>query len=149
MNERLKLFIEHLKECRVVHNFADFALQMGKGRSIISEMINGKRAISEPFVHEIKNKFPQLNKEWLLFGTGNMLTVEENQQQNSMEGKPEETGMAERLLFIVESQKKDIETLIQLVKEKDEKIDELLDELNTRKKGDAADAAHSSSVNVG
>lgn len=152
MNERLKIFIEHLKKCRIVHNFADFASQMGKGRSIISEMINGKRVISEPFVQEIANRFPQLNKEWLLTGEGNMLISSENQPENPVEEKPEERGMVDKLLFLVESQRKDIETLIQLVKEKDEKIAELLDELLIYKqhKGEAVrNAGDSSSANVG
>lgn len=152
MNERLKIFIEHLKKVRIVHNFADFATQMGKNRSIISEMINGKRVISELFVQEIVNKFPQLNKDWLLTGTGSMLKNLEDQPENPAVEKPEDRAMIDRLFFLIESQKKDIETLIQLVKEKDEKIDELLDELLTYKgdKGDAArNVGDSSAANVG
>lgn len=152
MNERLKIFIEHLKECRVVHNFADFASQMGKGRSIISEMINGKRVISEPFVQEIANKFPQLNKEWLLFGTGSMLISSEDQPENPVEEKPETVSQIDKLIAIVDEQRLLISQLFQAMKEKDEKILELLDELLIYKqhKGETArNAGDSFSANVG
>ena len=146
MNERLKIFIEHLKEHRIVHNYADFATQMGKGKSIISEMINGKRTISELFVQEIVNKYPQLNKEWLLFGKGSMLIDSENQPENPVEEQPQDRTMLDRLFAIVESQKDDINTLIQLVKEKDSKIEELIDELNAYKyKGETAHTVGDSS----
>ena len=162
MNERLKIFIETLKSQRVVHNFADFAQQLGKAKSTISEMINGKRTISESFVHEMITKFPMLNYEWMITGKGEMLINSENQPENPMTEQPEEKRMIDTLLFLVESQKKDIETLIQLVKEKDTKIDELLtlaqdkderieellDEINARKRGDATSAARSSSASA-
>jgi len=148
MNERLKIFIEHLKEHRIVHNYADFATQMSKGKSIISEMINGKRTISELFVQEIVNKYPQLNKEWLLFGEGSMLISSENQPENPVEEKPEDRVTIDKLFSLVESQRKDIETLIQMMKYKDDKIEELLDELNTRKGETALGAGRSSDADA-
>lgn len=145
MNERLKILIDELKNRRIVHNYADFASQMGKPRSIISELINGKRTISELFVIELTAKYPFINEDWLFSGEGEML----KQSETPTVEQPEEKPMADRLLFLIESQKKDIETLIQLVKEKDDKINELLDELNARKKDAAPRAGLSSSVNAG
>jgi plasmid maintenance system antidote protein VapI len=147
MNERLKILLDELKNRRVVHNYADFALQMGKPRSIISELLNGKRTISELFVHEMTTKFPQVNADWLLTGNGEMLK-EETQLQNAVTEQPQEQGMIDKLFFLVESQRKDIETLIQLVKNKDEKIEELLEELDARKKGDATNVVSSSSASA-
>ena len=77
-----------------------------------------------------------------------MLNISENQPENPVEEQPKERTMVDRLFSIVESQKKDIETLIQLVKEKDDKIEELLDELNTRKGGSAQSAASSSDADA-
>lgn len=148
MNERLKIFIEHLKEHRIVHNYADFATQMSKGKSIISEMINGKRAISELFVQEIVNKYPQLNKEWLLFGKGSMLIDSENQSENPVEEKPEDRVTVDKLFSLIESQGKVIESLTQLVKYKDDKIEELLDELRERNGGNARSAGRSSDADA-
>lgn len=100
-------------------------------------------------LEDILTAFPLLNKEWLLYGTGEMLKSSKNQPETPTVEQPEEKPMTDRLLFLIESQKKDIETLIQLVKEKDEKINELLDELNARKKDAAPRAGLSSSVNAG
>lgn len=99
-------------------------------------------------LEDILNKFPQLNRNWLLFGEGSMLKDSENQPQNVTIIQPEEQGMINKLFLLVESQRKDIETLIQLVKNKDEKIEELLDELSTRKKEGATDAASYSSASA-
>lgn len=147
MNERLKILLDELKNRRIVHNYADFASQMGKPRSIISELLNGKRTISELFVHEMTTKFPQVNADWLLTGNGEMLK-EEAQPQNAATEQPQEQGMIDKLFFLVESQRKDIETLIQLVKNKDEKIEELLEELDARKKGGATNVVSSSSASA-
>ena len=147
MNERLKILLDELKNRRIVHNYADFASQIGKPRSIISELLNGKRTISELFVHEMVTKFPQVNADWLLTGNGEMLK-EETQPQNVMTEQLQEQGMIDKLFFLVESQRKDIETLIQLVKNKDEKIEELLEELDARKKGDATNVVSSSSASA-
>ena len=106
-------------------------------------------------LEDILTAFPELRKDWLLFGEGNMLNTsinkeaaeELNQPQNTMTEQPEERMMIERLFTLVESQKKDIETLIQLTKDKDERINELLDELLAYKaKGGNAASADSSSV---
>ena len=149
MNERLKLLIDELKNRRIVHNYADFASQMGKPRSIISELLKGKRTISEQFVHEMTSKFPVVNDNWLLTGVGTMLKEDvENQPKILATEQPEEKWMIDKLLFLVESQRKDIEVLIQLVKNKDEKIEELLDELDARKKGDATNVVSSSSASA-
>ena len=105
---------------------------------------------------DILTSFPELSKDWLLFGTGEMLNTSINkeaaeelsQPQNTMVEKPEGNKMIDTLLFLVESQRKDIETLIQIIKEKDQRIDELLDELLIYKgdKGGNATSADSSSV---
>ena len=84
--------------------------------------------------------FDIINEDWILTGTGSMLKNSE-QPQNPVEEKPQERTTVDRLLFIIESQRKDIEVLIQLVKGKDEKIDELARELDARKRGCADNAA--------
>lgn len=109
---------------------------------------NFKGNLGTQKLEDILNAFPQLNKDWLLFGKGNMLRGSENQPQNPTEEKPEEKGMVDKLLFLVESQRKDIETLIQIVKNKDERIEELLDELDTRKGGCAINAVSSSDADA-
>lgn len=140
VKDRLSAFIEYLglstsafeKRC---------GLSNGYVRNIKGNL-GGKK------LEDILNEFPQLNRNWLLFGEGSMLKDSENQPQNVTIVQPEEQGMIDKLFFLVESQRKDIETLIQLVKNKDEKIEELLDELSARKKEGATDAASSSSASA-
>lgn len=93
----------------------------------------------------ILNAFPELSRDWLLFGKEE---ASENQPENRVEEKPEEKDSVERMLLLVESQSKVIESLTQLIKAKDEKIEELLEELDARKGGNATDVAPSSSASA-
>lgn len=96
-------------------------------------------------LEDILNAFPELSRDWLLFGKEE---ASENQPQNRVEEKPEEKDSVERVLLLVESQSKVIESLTQLIKAKDEKIEELLEELDARKGGNATDVAPSSSASA-
>lgn len=71
--ERLREAINFLKETRRVFNDADFATSVGKPKSFISEAKAGKKTITEQFILSIVQTFPELNKDWLLFGEGEML----------------------------------------------------------------------------
>ena len=71
--DRLIAVIHHLKENRRIFNDADFATSIGKARSYISEVKSGKRPLTEQFVLQICNAFPELSKSWLLTGEGSML----------------------------------------------------------------------------
>lgn len=73
MNQRLKFFINSLKERRIVVSDAEFARLTGKQRSYVSEIISGKRSLSEQYVLKIADSFKELNKDWLLTGNGPML----------------------------------------------------------------------------
>ena len=148
VKSRLSMFIDYLG----LTNSA-FEKKCGLSNGYIR---NFKGNLGGKKLEDILITFPELNKEWLLFGRGGMLNTsinkeasEPNQYQYAMTKQPDGKEMIDKLFLLVESQRKDIETLIQLVKDKDDKIEELLEELNARKGGTATDAAHSSSVNVG
>ena len=96
-------------------------------------------------LEDILNAFPELSRDWLLFGKEE---ASENQPENRVEEKPEEKDSVERMLLLVESQSKVIESLTQLIKAKDAKIEELLEELDARKGGNATDVAPSSSASA-
>lgn len=83
MNERLKIFVNHLKEQRSVLSDAEFARLTGKQRSYLSEIISGKRVLSEQYVLKIADVFPQLNKNWLISGNGQMLVAKEKQYRDA------------------------------------------------------------------
>lgn len=75
MKERLKAVIGYLQKERYVHNNADFANIVGVHASFLSEILNGKRSITEKFLHRICEAFPQINYTWLSEGVGEMCNV--------------------------------------------------------------------------
>lgn len=124
----------------------DLAEYLGLSKGYVSLVISGDRPLSEENLRKLINNPYGWNTSILVDGYNEN---PENQPEAPTVEQPEEKPMTDRLLFLIESQKKDIETLIQLVKEKDDKINELLDELNARKKDAAPRAGLSSSVNAG
>lgn len=70
IQSRLKFVIEELKRRRIIHNQSDFADILNKQASYISECVTGKRTISEKFIHEVIEKFPVVNSEFLFEGKG-------------------------------------------------------------------------------
>lgn len=156
VKDRLNAFIEHLGV-----STSAFEKKCGLSNGYVR---NFKGNLGGKKLEDILNAFPQLNREWLLFGNGSMLSDSENQLENPMEEKPEDDSMVHKLLLIVESQRKDIETLIQLIREKDAKIADLMEESmkqsdeisylkfssTTYNKGETATSVGSSSLaNVG
>lgn len=140
VKDRLSEFIAYLGL-----NNSTFEKKCGLSNGYIR---NFKGNLGTQKLEDILKAFPQLNKDWLLFGKGSMLVDSENQPNDSATEQPQEQGMIDKLFFLVESQRKDIETLIQLVKNKDEKIEELLEELDARKKGGATNVDSSSSASA-
>lgn len=72
---RFKESFEYLKGQRRVFNASDLASITGKQKSYISELLSGKRVISEQFVLKYTQCFPELSPTWILKGEGQMLVV--------------------------------------------------------------------------
>ena len=88
MNERLKIFVNHLIVNLTIKSQADFASKLGIARSQFSEILSGKRKVTEKLVNRIHNLYPLLNKEWLTNGTGEMLTgvIQNNEHGDNING---------------------------------------------------------------
>lgn len=88
MNERLKIFINSLIVNLIVKNQADFALKIGIARSQLSEILSGKRKVTESLVNKIHNLYPHLNKEWLINGDGEMMVgiIQNNENGDNING---------------------------------------------------------------
>lgn len=136
VKNRLSAFIEY----KGLTN-AGFEKKCGLSNGYIR---NFKGNLGVKKLDDILTTFPELSKDWLLFGKGSMLKDCVQPDYTPAEEHPLGKDMVETLLSIVESQRKDIETLIQLIKEKDARIEELLDDASAKKKGCAPDAADSS-----
>lgn len=75
MNQRVKETIEALKKQRKVHSQADFANEAQIGTVQLSEIVSGKRRVSEYYINKILTRFPEINEEWLRTGEGEMLKI--------------------------------------------------------------------------
>lgn len=73
MNQRIKLTVNELKKLRKVHSQADFAGETGIGIVQLSEIVSGKRKVTDYYVNKILTRFPEINEVWLRTGEGEML----------------------------------------------------------------------------
>jgi transcriptional regulator with XRE-family HTH domain len=55
----------------------EFANRLGRKPSNMSQILNGERGIPKGFVADVTKVFPNVNRDWLLFGEGNMYHDEE------------------------------------------------------------------------
>ena len=70
---------------------AEFAEEIGVQRSSISHIISGRNKPSLDFITKIKSKFPDIEWNWLITGTGEMLiNKEENKTVEKQISKEEE-----------------------------------------------------------
>lgn len=72
MNQRLKKAVCELKKLRKIYTQADFAKEVGIGAVQLSELITGKRPMSEYYVNKVLTRFPEIRKEWIMYGEGEM-----------------------------------------------------------------------------
>lgn len=72
-NNRISTCVDYLISNRQIYNASDLAKILGKQRSYISEILSGKRNISEQFVQLFCSHFQNISPEWLLTGEGDMI----------------------------------------------------------------------------
>ena len=152
---KIDRFLQYLDYKGITENRATVDCELSKG--LLGQAKSGKSDLGAKAVEKVLRFYQDLSRVWLLTGEGEMLNTYINKDEPPTCNKPlnpsadqkENNGMIGTLLTLVESQRKDIETLIQIVKDKDEKIDELLGRLEAREKETAQDAGHSSSVIAG
>ncbi len=117
MNERLIMVIDFLKENRIIFNDSDFAEQVGKDRSYISNVKSGRRPVTRSFCNDIVETFSMISKHWLLTGEGEMLKTANPSNTNQ---KEEETSSEAIKIEVL------IQDVLKLFKKKDEQLDRLL-----------------------
>lgn len=71
--QRLRRYISYLVMERMIETDSEFAERIGVQPSYLSEIIRGKRSLTDKFSSRIKSEFSSLNEEWLLGGKGEML----------------------------------------------------------------------------
>ena len=85
--ERLKNALMFLKEKGIdgAGNYQKIARKMGYNPNYISDIVNGRFAISEKFADRFQEAF-SISKEWLLTGNGDMTVYPTNYPVNQMRG---------------------------------------------------------------
>ena len=78
--ERFIKAIEWLKTNRKIFNNADLAAVLDVSQTYVSLLYNGKKPITDNLVKNLVNKFPELNREWLLTGEGVMTKIDASAQ---------------------------------------------------------------------
>lgn len=85
MIDRIKRFID-------LQNLtsSSFANEIGVQRSSVSHVLSGRNKPSLDFVTKIKDRFPEVNLEWLISGKGSMISVQQEKEKNKVEINPDE-----------------------------------------------------------
>ena len=88
---------------------AEFAEEIGVQRSSISHILSGRNKPSLDFITKIKSKFPDIEWNWLITGTGEMLISKEEakiaEKQNSkQEDKPVKKSLPDLFSLINDEQ---------------------------------------------
>ncbi|WP_312750672.1 helix-turn-helix domain-containing protein [Epilithonimonas hominis] len=88
---------------------AEFAEEIGVQRSSISHIISGRNKPSLDFITKIKSKFPDIEWNWLITGTGEMLISKEEakiaeKQNYKQEDKPVKKSLPDLFSLINDEQ---------------------------------------------
>lgn len=127
-----------LKAFRKINSITqvDLANYLGVGQGFISQIEKGQRPLPKENISRLlANPYG-----WDV----SMLT--ENEVENPVVEQPQDMSIADKLFALVESQQRDIKTLLAMLKEKDEEISRLREELDARKRGCASNVAPSSNA---
>ena len=73
---------------RIMHhesiNQIELAERTGRLQSNISHILTGKRGVPIKFMEDILKAFPDISREWLMFGEGNMYISEEKNEKKHL-----------------------------------------------------------------
>lgn len=90
----------------------EFAAKIGKDPTYTSQLCNGSKAAGKKIIEKILSTFPDVNRTWLYFGEGEMLSTS-HQEKNDNKGQEKSQESAV------------VDTLRDIIREKDERISEL------------------------
>lgn len=83
---RFKQAVKFLIDSRAIYNYSDLAKALGKQKSYISEVLSGKRELTEKIISELVIAFEYISLHWLLTGEGKMLCdIDEEDEVNETE----------------------------------------------------------------
>ncbi len=130
-----------VREFLKVNNLKQVELSryLGVTEAAISNVVKGKSEFSEENLIKIMNN---------PYGWDTSMLTQSRDEAPEKVGKKVEIDITDRLLAIIEDQKRDTQMLLGMLREKDYEIKRLREELNERKKGVAQSADHSLSADA-
>ena len=75
-NKRIKNIVYFLISQGFIESQEDLSLKLGYSPSVVSQMINGKKPLTNKFISKLVDTFQKVNKDYLLTGEGSMLKGE-------------------------------------------------------------------------
>ena len=72
-NKRVKELIEFLKQNNMIRNQQHFVEMIQSDRATVSKIVNGKQDVPANMFDRIVNAFPNVSRDWLVGGNGEML----------------------------------------------------------------------------
>ena len=135
--ERIKQFIDYKRIA-----ISAFEKSIGMSNASFGKSLKTGGTIGGDKLENILTTYPEINPVWLMTGKGEMLL----EVENPVVEQPQDMSIADKLFALVESQQRDIKTLLAMLKEKDEEISRLREELDARKRGCASNVAPSSNA---
>lgn len=130
-----------VREFLKVNNLKQVELSryLGVTEAAISNVVKGKSEFSEENLIKIMNN---------PYGWDTSMLAQSRDEVTERVEKKVEIDITDRLLAIIEDQKRDTQMLLGMLREKDYEIKRLREELNERKKGVAQSADHSLSADA-
>ncbi len=130
--ERLNGAINWLRSSRIILSQAEFAEKIGAKPSQISEMLKGKRPISERTIHNVVDSFPDLNFEWLFRGEGEMIKKPEPPMEDPAQNVSEIVSMPREVWDAITARDRRIDEILDRMKVKDDQVDRMIAKIDAR-----------------
>lgn len=137
--DRIRQFIEY-KEIAV----SAFEKSIGMSNASLAKSMKTGGTIGADRLGNILSVYPEINLYWLVTGEGSMLT---DQPEDSVVENPPHDSIVDMLFALLTDKQKSYDTLMEMLKYKDEKIEKLESELRAYRehKGETARIAEGSS----
>lgn len=145
MNQRLRIIVEKFGQ----NEQKNLAMQIGIGERTFSNYLNNETRIPLSVFETIKKTFPQINSDWLLLGEGEMLKPNFNNddipkfytqsEKNEVKGNKNISTFGEDSPIymskddIIQSLQFTIKTMNELLKARENEIEQLKKELEVNK----------------
>lgn len=84
MEENIRFFeiVEELKSRGVLSNYIQLAEVLDTNKAGVSDLKNGRKKLSIDNIRRMKLSYPFINVEYIIMGSGNMMTEEEDENKS-------------------------------------------------------------------